>query len=241
MKNVRFFADIHISGSEQLLFTPTGKTTTVKLNSVWPHPSFSGNFLPHSTEVNSKGFNATWKSLAHNRNFPQQWKGDAAIELNTSSFGVDLFIPVNGYQKTIRSVKYAALCILLTFASFFLIETVNKKPVHPLQYGLIGLALILFYTLLLSFSEYMDFNWAYFISATATIGLIGWFVKGILSSLRLSTILSSVLLLVYSYVFTILQMQDYALILGSIGLFISLGVIMYFSRKISWSLNYSSH
>jgi inner membrane protein len=133
-----------------------------------------------------------------------------------------------------RSVKYAALCIILTFAAFFLIETNNKKTMHPLHYALIGFALVLFYTLLLSFSEYIGFNSSYIIASIATIGLIAWFVKGLLSSGRLSIILSTVLLLLYTYVFTILQLQDYSLLLGSIGLFITLGVIMYFSKKIQW-------
>jgi inner membrane protein len=133
-----------------------------------------------------------------------------------------------------RSVKYAALCILLTFASFFLIEINNKKSVHPFQYGLIGLALILFYTLLLSFSEYIGFNLSYVIASVFTISLIGWFVKGLLSSSRLASILSVILILLYVYVFTILQLQDYSLLLGSIGLFITLAVIMHFSKKIQW-------
>jgi inner membrane protein len=154
--------------------------------------------------------------------------------INLEAFGVSLFVPVTSYQKINRSVKYAILCILLTFAAFFIIETINKKSVHPFQYGLIGMALILFYTLLLSFSEYTGFNVAYVIATAATVGLIGWFVKGILQSTRLTTVLSLVLVLLYSYIFTILQLQDYSLILGSVGLFLTLAVIMHFSRKIKW-------
>jgi inner membrane protein len=247
LKKVDFETDINLSGSDQLLFSPIGKSTTVNLSSSWPHPSFTGDILPQSTSVKDSGFDASWKSMAHKRNFPQQWKDDA-FALNTSgtdaqvaggliqkaSFGTSLFVPVNSYQKIERSVKYAILCILLTFAAFFLIETVNKKSVHPFQYGLIGLALVLFYTLLLSFSEYIGFNFSYAIASVATIGLIAWFVKGILTSGRLSLILSAVLLLMYTYVFTILQLQDYSLLFGSIGLFITLAVIMHFSKKIQW-------
>ena len=131
-------------------------------------------------------------------------------------------------------MKYALLCILLTFAAFFLIETTHKKSVHPFQYGLVGLALILFYTLLLSFSEYTGFNTAYVIASVATIGLIAWFVKSILQSAKATTILSVVLVLVYSYVFSLLQLQDYSLLLGSIGLFLTLAVVMYFSKKLQW-------
>lgn len=226
------------------------------MNSVWPHPSFKGTMLPQTSKIDQKGFSASWKSISHKRNFPQQWAGTSYLfepvdafsnvettttapvvqstNINASAFGTSLFMPVNGYQRTMRSIKYAALCILLTFASFFLIEINNKKSVHPFQYGLIGLALILFYTLLLSFSEYIGFNASYVIASVFTIGLIGWFVKGLLSSTRLASVLSLILVLLYVYVFTILQLQDYSLLLGSIGLFITLAVIMHYSKKIQW-------
>lgn len=229
---ITFSSTISFNGSEQLLFTPVGKETTVKLNSTWPDPSFTGGQLPDH-RISDTGFTATWKSLAHTRSFPQAWK-ESSYNLQSASFGTDLFIPVNGYQKTMRSVKYAILCILLTFAAFFIIETINKKSVHPFQYALIGLALVLFYTLLLSFSEYTGFNTAYVIASVATIGLIAWFVKGILQSSKLTTILSVVLMLMYAYIFSILQLQDYSLLMGSIGLFLTLAVIMHFSKKIQW-------
>lgn len=246
-KAVQFATQIAMSGSEQILFTPVGKTTTVNLRSAWQHPSFTGDVLPQSWSQDSSGFTASWKSFSHKHDFPQEWKGrsykidadekeysGSEYKLGKAAFGANLFIPVNGYQKTMRSIKYAVLCILLTFAAFFLIDVINRKSVHPFQYGLIGLALVLFYVLLLSFSEYIGFNTSYAIAAVATIGLIGWFVKGILSSGRLSSLLSLVLLFIYSYVFTILQLQDYALLVGSIGLFVTLAVIMHFSRKIQW-------
>jgi inner membrane protein len=231
-KEINFSSVISINGSEQLLFTPVGKETTATLTSTWPDPSFTGGQLPDH-RISDSGFVATWKNLAHTRSFPQAWK-ESSFNLESSSFGAGLFIPVNGYQKTMRSVKYAILCILLTFAAFFIIEIVNKKSVHPFQYALIGLALILFYTLLLSFSEYTGFNIAYIIASIATVGLIGWFVKGLLQSSRLTSVLSVILVLMYSYVFTILQLQDYSLLLGSIGLFLTLAVIMHFSKKIQW-------
>src|SRR5687768_2635328 len=211
--SIKFSSSILINGSEQLLFTPVGKETMVKLNSAWPDPSFTGGQLPDH-RISDTGFVATWKSLAHTRNFPQAWK-ETSYNLQSASFGADLFIPVNGYQKTMRSVKYAILCILLTFAAFFIIETVNKKSVHPFQYALIGLAMILFYTLLLSISEYTGFNTAYIIASAATVGLIAWFVKGILQSPKLTTVPGVVLVLMYSYIFTILPLQDYSLLLGS--------------------------
>jgi len=257
LKNSNFSSQLDLNGSEQLLFTPLGKSTSVIMQSKWPHPSFTGDILPQNSQVKDSGFTANWKSMAHKRSFPQQWKDDAytlgnpvwnagmidrrttavvdnSNYITSAAFGADLFVPVNSYQKTMRSVKYSVLCILLTFSAFFLIETTNKRSVHPFQYGLIGLALVVFYILLLSFSEYIGFNLSYFIATIATIGLIAWFAKSILVSGRLSGILSMVLVLMYSYVFTILQLQDYSLLFGSIGLFITLAIIMYFSRKIQW-------
>ena len=255
LKDIRFAVDLNINGSQELLFTPLGKTTNAEMSARWPHPSFTGDILPLQKTITSDSFMAKWKSVSQKRNFPQQWKDNAfvirpplregmdvvsstttasGVNISNNAFGADLYVPVSGYQKTMRSVKYSFLCILLTFAAFFLIETTNKKSVHPLQYGLIGLALVLFYTLLLSLSEYIGFNLSYLIASVATIGLIAWFVKGILNSSRLTTILSVVLLLMYTYVFSILQLQDYALLLGSIGLFITLAVIMHFSKKIQW-------
>ncbi|MBO9683724.1 MAG: cell envelope integrity protein CreD [Flavisolibacter sp.] len=255
LKNVQFSADLNLNGSQELLFTPLGRTTSVEMKAKWPHPSFTGDILPMQKKISRDSFEAKWKSISQKRNFPQQWKDNsfivgqasykgsdvtstaaaiAGVNISNNAFGADLYDPVSGYQKTLRSVKYSFLCILLTFAAFFLIETSNKKSVHPFQYGLVGLALVLFYTLLLSFSEYIGFNFSYAIAAAATIGLIAWFIKGILSSSRLTVVLSVVLLLIYTYVFTILQLQDYALLLGSIGLFITLAVIMHFSKKIQW-------
>jgi len=229
---INFSAKIRFNGSRELLFTPVGRETTVKLSSAWTEPSFTGGQLPDHN-VTKDGFTATWKSLSHTRTFPQAWK-ETSYNLENASFGTSLFIPVNGYQKTMRSVKYAILCIVLTFAAFFIIEMVNKKSVHPIQYGLVGVALLMFYTLLLSFSEYIGFNMAYVVATIATVGLIGWFVKGVLSSGKLSWLLSVLLALLYGYVFTILQLQDYSLLLGSIGLFATLAVIMHFCRKIQW-------
>lgn len=230
---ISFSGQISLNGSEQLFFTPVGKQTTVQMESSWPDPSFTGNQLPDSTAIGKSGFVAKWKSLSHTRTFPQAWRDDS-YDLSSAAFGTDLFIPVNGYQKTMRSVKYAILCILLTFTAFFLIETNNKRSVHPVQYALIGFALVLFYTLLLSFSEYIGFNGAYAVATLATVGLITWFVGGLLHSTKLSMLLSFVLLLLYSYVFTILQLQDYALLLGSIGLFLTLAIVMYYSRRVQW-------
>jgi inner membrane protein len=220
-----------LNGSEQLLFTMGARENKLKMQSTWSNPSFTGLKLPDSRDIKDSGFVANWKYM--NRSVPQVWK-NAFYDLSSSALGADLLITVDSYDKTERSVKYALLCIILTFAAFFLVETIYKRPMHLVQYGLAGLALVLFYTLLLSISEYTGFNPAYLIAGIATIGLVTWYVGSDMRSSKLALFISFVLTIVYSYIFIIIQLQDYALLMGSIGLFIALGIIMYFSRKLQW-------
>lgn len=220
-----------LNGSEQLLFSASARENKMEMNSVWPDPGFTGIKLPDTREVRDSGFTARWKYM--NRALPQVWKNNFH-SFSSSQIGADLLIPVDSYDKTERSVKYALLCIMLTFAAFFLVETIYKKSLHLVQYGLAGLALVLFYTLLLSISEYTGFNLAYLMAGAATIGLVGWYVGSILKSSKLAIFISFVLVVVYGYIFSIIQLQDYALLMGSIGLFVALGIIMYFSRKLEW-------
>jgi inner membrane protein len=220
-----------MNGSEQLLLAATARENKLEMQSSWPNPSFTGIKLPDQRTINDKGFTASWKFM--NRTVPQVWNNNF-YDLSQTEFGSDLIIPIDSYNKTERSVKYAVLCIILTFAAFFLIETIYKRNLHLIQYALAGLALVLFYTLLLSISEYTGFNLAYLIAGVATIGLVTWFVGSIMKSSKLAMFISFVLTVVYGYIFTIIQLQDYALLMGSIGLFIALGIIMYFSRKLQW-------
>jgi len=231
---LEFSAAVELKGSGDLLFVPAGKTTTVRTTSSWPDPSFAGSYLPDVRTVMDSGFQADWRVLYLNRNFPQQWK-DNQYDLNKSSFGVNLIVPVDSYQQTTRSVKYSILIILLTFTAFFLIEWVYRKAIHSLQYLLVGFALCLFYTLLLSFSEYIGFNKAYLVAALATMLLIAWYVRSILRSSKMALFIGMLLTLLYGFIFTLIQLQDYALLMGSVGLFITLGIVMYFSRKIKWT------
>jgi len=231
---LEFSATVVLKGSGNLLFVPAGKTTTVKTTSSWPDPSFAGSYLPDVRTVKDNGFEADWKVLYLNRNFPQQWK-EVEHDMDKSSFGVNLIVPVDSYQQTTRSVKYSILIILLTFTAFFLIEWVYRRTIHAIQYILVGLALCLFYTLLLSFSEYIGFNNAYLIAALATMFLIAWYVRSILRSSKMAVFIGLLLTLLYGFIFTLIQLQDYALLMGSVGLFITLGIVMYFSRKIKWT------
>ena len=168
-----------------------------------------------------------------NRNFPQIWEGNQ-YKLEGSSFGLKLLITADIYQKSIRISKYAIMFIIFTFSAFFFSEIINKKRVHPIQYLLIGLAVILFYVLLLSISEYINFNYAYMFSAIAITLLITGYSKGIIKNLHFTLTVFVILSVLYSYLYIVLQLEDYALIMGSTGLLSVLGIVMYITRKIDW-------
>ena len=232
-----FALELNLNGSEQIHFVPVAESTHVKLTSSWPSPSFDGAFLPIKRQVNKDGFYAQWAVLHLNRNYPQYWTGNQ-YKVDQSSFGLKLLITANIYQKSIRLAKYAVMFIIFTFAAFFFSEIINKKRVHPIQYILIGLGIILFYILLLSISEHLSFGYAYLLSATAITALTTGYSKGILKSSRFTVTLFGILVILYSYLYITLQLEDYALLMGSIGLFLVLSVIMYITRKIDWySLN----
>lgn len=232
-----FSFDINLKGSQLLYFTPVGKVTDINMSSSWKNPSFNGAFLPDTRTVSDSGFKANWNVLHLNRNYPQAWIG-SKFNIDNSAFGINLLLPVDNYQKSYRSIRYAILFIAFTFMVFFFIEILNKVFIHPIQYILVGIALIVFYSLLLSISEHLKFNLAFIISAIATLLLIAGYVKAILKSTQLTYLISSILLILYSFIFIIIQLQDFALLIGSIGIFIILGLVMYFSRKIDWySLN----
>ncbi|CAH0995891.1 Inner membrane protein CreD [Emticicia aquatica] len=234
-KNKNSFSfDISLKGSEAIDFIPVGKITEVSLQSNWQNPSFIGAFLPDKRNISEQGFSASWKVLHLNRDFPQQWIGIAPLSFQNASFGVKLITPNDNYQKSNRSSKYAILIISLTFLAFFFIEIINRKKVHPFNYILIGLALCIFYTLLVSISEVLSFNLAYFLATIMTLGLIFLYSKSIFSDNRSAIIISAVMLTLYSFVFVIIQLEDTALLIGSIGLFIILAITMYVSRKIDW-------
>jgi inner membrane protein len=229
-----FSIPVKLRGSADLFFTPVGKTTEVALQSSWKHPSFDGKYLPDTAaEIGANGFRAHWKILASSRAFPQSWK-DNKVNIESAAFGVRLIQPADGYGKTERSVKYAILFIALTFIVFFFLEILQKRLVHPLQYLLVGFALCIFYTLLLSISEYTGFNTAYLIASAATVALIGLYVWSVFHSGLTALGFTAGLSGLYGYIYILIQLEDYALLFGSIGLFVILAVIMYFSRRIDW-------
>lgn len=228
-----FSLDIDLKGSQFLYFVPVGKTTDVSLSSAWTNPSFGGEFLPDSRDVKNDGFKAAWNILHLNRNYPQSWS-DSDHSVSNSSFGVNLLLPVDRYRKSMRVIKYSILFLAFTFLVFFFVEVMNKVFIHPIQYILVGFAIVAFYSLLLAFSEHISFNLSYLISALLTLALITAYVLAILKSKKVAWLILGILTILYGFIFTIIQLQDYALLIGSIGIFIILALVMYYSRKIDW-------
>jgi inner membrane protein len=230
---IPFNTTLNIRGSEELHFVPLGGNSTYALQSSWPAPSFDGNSLPITRDVKDSGFNASWQFNKANLPFGTLLRSP---KLNASelAFGVTMVQPADQYAKSERAVKYAILIIGLTFSLFFIIEIMQKKPVHPVQYILVGIALVIFYTLLLSFSEFILFDWAYAAAALATITLISFYVKSHFGNWRTAGIFTLVLTLLYTFIFVLVRLEDTALLVGSIGLFFILAIAMYLSRKIDW-------
>lgn len=228
-----FSMNLNLNGGQEINFVPIGQETKVKLTSSWENPSFDGAFLPTEHTITEDGFEARWSVLDINRNYPQRWL-DQNYNISGSQFGVKLFMPVDVYQQTTRSVKYAILFIVLTFLSFFLSEILNNLRVHPIQYLLIGFAIVLFYLLLLSLSEHIDFSLAYGVASVGIVGMISLYSGSVLRIKKLGILIGALLAFLYLFLYFLLQMEDLALLLGSIGLFIILGAVMYLTRNIDW-------
>jgi|LakMenE01Jun11ns_1017448.scaffolds.fasta_scaffold9958641_11 inner membrane protein len=237
-KSNPFSLQLNIKGSDDLNFIPTGKNTKVKLSSSWIDPSFDGSFLPSKKVVSEKGFQAEWDISYLARNFPQSWINnlDEAGSFNNSSFGASLLTPVDFYRNTLRAIKYAILFIALTFLTFFMFEVIAKLKIHAFQYFLIGVAVSLFYLILLSLSEFIGFNAAYILASIANITLISLYTKAIAKNAKhiLTWFMVGVLIFLYSFLYVLLQLQDLSLLIGSIGLFVVLAAVMFFTRNIDW-------
>lgn len=235
-KEYSFNIHLDFNGSNRLNFIPLGQETNIQITSPWTNPGFDGAFLPDNRKITKDGFEADWKILELNRSIPQKFE-TPLTNLEESTFSINLILPVDEYQKSMRSSKYASLLIFLTFLAFFFIQLIRKIKIHPFQYLLVGFALCIFYSLLVSISEHLTFNPAYFIASIATITLVVLYVKAMLKDLKLTKIIGLILSVLYIYIFIIIQLEDFALLMGSIGLFASLAVVMYLSRNINWYSN----
>jgi inner membrane protein len=267
-ETINFDVQINLNGSKRIDFLPFGKTTKVSIESPWGTPSFVGSSLPDERQVTDKGFKAVWNELHLNRNYPQQGTGrfigfasnntenydqnrsvvsytDGTEAAKTtgeleSSFGVKLLLPVDEYQKTMRSTKYNLMFIVITFIAFFFVEILNRKRLHPIQYLLVGFAICLFYVLLLAISEHLSFNWAYLIGCVTILTLIIFYTQSVFKNSRITLIFNGILTLLYGFFYSLLQLEDYSLLLGSVGLLIILAVVMYLTRNIDWYRAYGN-
>ena len=232
----RFAFDLVLGGSSSLHFMPLGTETDVNLTADWRDPSFSGAFLPAERAVGDAGFSARWHVPNLGRNYPQRLRDGEIdrMQLLGSAFGVSFLAPVTAYTATTRSVKYELLFVGLTFTAFFLIEVLRNLRVHPVQYLLVGFALCLFYLLLLALSEQLGFGLAYLTASTAVVATVGGYCFTIFRSGKLAAIIAGALTGLYGLLYALLKVQDYALIVGAVGLFVVLALVMYLTRRIDW-------
>jgi len=234
--NIEYNLELTLNGTESLYLNPVGKYTSIHLTSNWESVEYIGDFLATEKTDTANGIDAQWDIFDYNRDYTQSWKGKNG-NFEKSIVGIDFELPLNHYDKTLRAVKYAIMFIVLTFLVFFLVELVSKKRIHPVQYLLVSLALILFYTLLLAFSEHIGFTWAYIISSVATILLITAYSHSIFKEIKQTIFMGIFLIILYLYLYIVLQLENMALLFGAIGLFTALAVVMYVLRKVEWYKN----
>ena len=232
-EELRFKFSTTLRGSRRFSVVPLGKQTTFSMVSPWAEPNFEGSFATTKYEPTAEGFSAHWEVSHLNRNYPQSWVGKKYTPAN-DFFGTEFIKTVDNYSKSTRVAKYAILIIALTFMVFHFSELIKGAKVNALQYVLVGLALVLFYTLLLSFSEHIGFNAAYLVAALMTVLMEFFYARSVLGSTKLAAYVAATLTLLYSFIFILIQLKDFALLAGSLGLFVILAGIMFISRRIQW-------
>jgi inner membrane protein len=249
--------DLSLNGSAGLSLLPVGNTTHASISSSALAPSFVGGYLPSASTLNENGFRGEWTISALGRSFPQVGSDLGVLsttqipvyeekfamreptsvdgsEHRAAIFGVSLVTATDFYSSVARSTKYALLFIGLTFLSFLLIEILMRARVHPIQYLLVGTALSLFYLLLLSLSEHVGFAGAYLVATLMTVGLVGAYVRTVFRSGRFAVLIGALLALLYGYLYAVLRMDDYALLFGTILLFLVLAGVMFATRRVDW-------
>jgi inner membrane protein len=233
---VEFSFPLVLNGSLGAYFSPFARNTVVEIESNSRNPSFQGNWLPSKRSISDSGFRASWSIPFLGRNYPQAWTSTADMgnAIEASRFGVELSDPVDHYRMAERSVKYAGLFVLLTFTVIWLIEVLAGLRVHPIQYLMLGGALCLFYLLELSLSEHVGFPVAYAIASVAVVGMVGAYCLAVLHNVRRALVVAAGVAALYVYLYVLLMNEDYALLIGSVGLFAILGAVMYVTRRVQW-------
>ena len=219
-----------IGGTESLSIAPVADANHVRLRSSWPHPQFAGRFLPRERRIDASGFQARWDLSALAAGTQQQYTAHKPLDMLT----VSLVDPVNVYSQADRATKYGLLFVLLTFVGFFMFELLKSLRIHPIQYALVGLALAIFFLLLLALSEHIAFGWAYLSASLACIGLLGAYTAAILRSPLRGLGFAGTLALLYAALYGLLVSEDNALVLGAVMLFAILSTLMLVTRKVAW-------
>jgi inner membrane protein len=232
-----FTVDLSFNGSVSLSVAPVARETRVSLGSDWPHPSFAGAFLPDERQVTAAGFTAMWRIPHLARSVPEAWSlAEGGLErLQPFAFGVNMIDPVDFYSLVNRAAKYGIMFVALAFMAVFCLELASGRRVHPVQYLFTGLALVLFYVLLLSLAEHLGFARAYVIAAVATGTMLAVYVGAVMSSLARGLMMLVVFAATYAMLYLILQLEDYALLAGAILGFLALTGVMFGTLRVDWS------
>ncbi|SFU96272.1 cell envelope integrity protein CreD [Pseudoduganella namucuonensis] len=256
---VKFAFALNLAGMERQHFVPVGKNNIVSLTSGWPHPQFGGRFLPEQRSVTDAGFQARWRVPSLASNVQQQltrmaqagWNAEGGAQGSPGTpgaqaapraggadeldhFSVAFVEPVNIYSQADRATKYGLLFVALTFAAFFVFEVLKRLPIHPVQYALVGLALVLFFLLLVSLSEHFPFVAAYLVASGACIALTGYYLAHVLRDWRRGLAFGAALTLLYGALYGLLSSESNALALGALLLFATLAAVMVATRKVDW-------
>ena len=219
-ESIPFSGDIEIRGSESLLFYPEGNLTSVEMTSNYPDPSFTGEFLPTERSVNDDGFSASWVVSQINRD-----------NLANPVFGVRLIDQVSQYRQTERSLKYGLLVIFLVFLAGLVVEFASGRPINLIQYIVIGASLVLFYSILLAFTEFLSFGVSYIIAMVMTVGALTWYFHAIVKS-NLAFVLGGLITLCYIVIYVLLSMKTFSFLAGTLLLFAILCVVMRITSRM---------
>ena len=237
-EDLRFSIDLNLRGMGSFSFLQLADNAEITMKSDWPHPEFIGVSLPVNREISSAGFTANWSATRFSNNnealLRQCINTDTCSTLMGNYSGVNFIEPVDIYLQSERSVKYAILFIGLSFITFFIFENIKKTRIHPIQYTFVGLAISIFYLLLISLAEHIAFHWAYGIAVLCCTTLLLFYVRYMLNSLMSATLFSLMMLSLYGLLFVIVQAEDFALLMGAFLVFFVLSVVMAITRKFDW-------
>jgi inner membrane protein len=226
---------IAIQGGQLVRFMPAGQDTHVEISADWASPSFQGSFLPGSSNITESGFNAVWDINYLSRDIPLFWRSEGENrDYSHSMFGVNFFRAIDTYSLNTRAVKYAILFLIVPFLTLFLLEVFVRMRIHPVPYLLSGIANVIFYLLLLSLSEQMPFYFAYTLAALSVTAMMTLYARSLLSSWNKSWYMGLVMAISYILLYAVLNAESYALLIGSIGAFVIVGLVMFLTRKLNW-------